>query len=78
MTDLHTHILPYIDDGAENETESLSMLLRQQQQGIRNIALTSHFDCETVTVDEFLAQLRQLGFEEKSFSILNFGVLSDE
>ena len=43
MTDLHTHILPGMDDGARNVAMSLKMLHTQKQQGVDTIALTPHF-----------------------------------
>ena len=54
MIDLHTHILPGIDDGAENETTSLRMLLMQQREGVDRLFLTPHFDCRKGSVEEFL------------------------
>lgn len=54
MTDLHCHLLPAIDDGAENEEEALELLRVQYQDSVRNIALTSHFDCERNQLDGFL------------------------
>lgn len=54
MTDLHTHILPCIDDGAKDLYEALALLKLQKQQNVRNIALTSHFDCEKIDVSVFL------------------------
>lgn len=54
MTDLHTHILPFMDDGAKDLDESVGLLLQQKQQGVSRIALTSHFDCETMDVNAFL------------------------
>lgn len=54
MTDLHTHILPGIDDGAPDLEASLRLLEMQRQQGVRNIAMTSHFSCDDGTVEDFL------------------------
>lgn len=54
MTDLHTHILPGMDDGARNGRESLAMLRREWEQGVRSLALTSHFYPEQETPEEFL------------------------
>jgi protein-tyrosine phosphatase len=42
LTDLHCHILPYVDDGAENLAEALEMLRMEQQQGVRTVVLTPH------------------------------------
>lgn len=54
MTDLHCHILPGIDDGAQNVQESLELIRRQMAQGVNQIALTPHFNAERITVDEFV------------------------
>lgn len=56
MTDLHSHILPGIDDGAR-DTECARLLLRREyEQGVRRVALTSHYDCEKLLPEEFLAR----------------------
>ena len=43
MTDLHTHILPGMDDGAQTPEESIAMLREQARQGVDTVALTPHF-----------------------------------
>ena len=43
MTDLHTHILPGIDDGAENADKSIAMLKMERDQGVTTVVLTPHF-----------------------------------
>ena len=43
MIDLHTHILPKMDDGARSTEESLQMLRMQWQQGVKTVVLTPHF-----------------------------------
>lgn len=43
MTDLHTHILPGIDDGAKDAQESLAMLRMEREQGVDTVVLTPHF-----------------------------------
>lgn len=43
MTDLHTHILPGMDDGAKTVEESLQMLRMEQSQGVDTVVLTPHF-----------------------------------
>ena len=42
MVDLHAHILPGIDDGAENLQESIQMCRMAYQDGIRTIVATPH------------------------------------
>ena len=43
MTDLHTHILPGMDDGAESVEMSLDMLRMERDQGVDAVVLTPHF-----------------------------------
>lgn len=41
--DIHTHILPGIDDGATNVEESMEIIHYLYNQGITDIVLTSHY-----------------------------------
>lgn len=43
MTDLHTHILPGMDDGAKDLEMSLEMLRQEREQGVDTVVLTPHF-----------------------------------
>lgn len=43
MIDLHTHILPFLDDGAKNYEEALAMLCCAEEDGIDIVAGTPHF-----------------------------------
>lgn len=43
MIDLHTHILPGIDDGAEDEEASGKLLDALVSQGVNKIVFTSHY-----------------------------------
>ena len=43
MTDLHTHILPGMDDGAKTTEDSLMLLRLQRDQGVDTVVLTPHF-----------------------------------
>lgn len=48
--DIHSHILPCIDDGAKNMTEALELLKIMGSQGVTDVIATSHFyaDCESL------------------------------
>ena len=55
LVDIHSHILPGVDDGASNTAESIEMLKIAYEQGIRTIVATPHygkfsdnFDSETI------------------------------
>ena len=63
MTDLHCHILPGMDDGAKDTAVSLELLRREYEDGVRNIAFTSHFNSERTTVEAF-TEKRQTAFEQ--------------
>lgn len=54
ITDLHCHLLPGIDDGAFDRAEALKLLKAEYNSGVRQIALTSHFNCEDQNLTEFL------------------------
>ena len=44
--DMHTHILPDIDDGSKSEEESLKMIDLAYREGIRYICATPHYNVE--------------------------------
>lgn len=54
MIDIHTHILPELDDGANSVEEARSMLMLQRQQGVDRIFLTPHFYPEEMALETFL------------------------
>lgn len=54
MTDLHTHILPGMDDGAKDPDSARALLERQALQGVNRIALTSHYHCASEPPEAFL------------------------
>lgn len=53
MTDLHSHILPGIDDGAKDEVVSAALLQAQLSSGVTQIACTPHFYSERQSIEEF-------------------------
>lgn len=54
MTDLHTHILPGMDDGSKNTETSLAMLQSEYKQGVDTVVLTPHFYRDMEKPSEFL------------------------
>lgn len=42
MADIHCHILPYVDDGAEHLAETEQILIEQAKQGVRLVCATPH------------------------------------
>ena len=43
MIDIHAHILPSIDDGARNASETFDMIREAEKNGITEIIATSHY-----------------------------------
>ncbi len=54
MNDLHTHILPSMDDGANQVEMSLQMLRQEHLQGVSEVALTPHYYRKDETIFKFL------------------------
>ena len=63
MTDLHSHVLPGIDDGSRSIEESLAMLTELKRQGISAVAVTPHFYASEMTPEAFFEK-REAAFEE--------------
>ncbi len=65
--DIHTHILPGIDDGSDSMEESIRMLRLAYEQGIRTIIATPHYipGAHNVPV-EHLGMVRERVQEEAS------------
>lgn len=56
VTDLHSHVLPGLDDGSGSLEESLAMLRETASQGITRMVATPHFDPLRDTPEAFLAR----------------------
>lgn len=54
MIDLHSHILPGVDDGSESPEMSHAMLDLLQQQGVQVVVATPHFYATKDAPDKFL------------------------
>ena len=59
MTDLHTHILPGMDDGPKDLDTALALLEQEAEQGVHHVALTSHYHCEGEALSSFLDRREQ-------------------
>ncbi|NLL01336.1 MAG: hypothetical protein GX271_11850 [Clostridiales bacterium] len=53
MIDIHTHILPYMDDGAKDTGEAMKMIDFLRFQGIDIAVCTPHFDPSSSSIKEF-------------------------
>lgn len=58
LMDLHCHILPYVDDGAEDLDEALMLLQLQREQGVGCVVLTPHSRTKLFETDDHVI-LRQ-------------------
>ena len=65
MTDLHTHILPNVDDGADGVETSLALITAEKEQGVREIVLTPHYYGQKISPAKFLEN-RRVAFEKIS------------
>lgn len=54
LIDVHCHILPGIDDGAQDIETSLKMIESLKNQGAKKILLTPHYYSDTISLDDFL------------------------
>lgn len=54
ISDLHCHILPGIDDGAQDLDSAITLLKEQKEQGVTQIVFTPHFWSFQKTVRQFL------------------------
>jgi len=71
LIDWHSHILPGIDDGSRNTSESEELINALALQGVSTIIATPHFYANDETVEAFLER------RNKAFEILK-GELSEE
>ena len=54
ITDIHTHILPGVDDGARNLETACQMLTVEKDGGVDRVLLTPHFYPQEEEIDAFL------------------------
>ncbi|MEH7378281.1 tyrosine-protein phosphatase [Neobacillus drentensis] len=70
MIDLHSHILPGIDDGARDLSESIEMAKKAAEQGIHTIVATPHhlnnrYENPKQTIIDRVRELNKVLLEEK-------------
>lgn len=54
MIDIHTHILPQLDDGSTSVDESIKMLGILSDEGVDTIVATPHFYMDSIDINQFL------------------------
>lgn len=67
MIDIHSHILPGVDDGAAAPYDSAELLKQMQKQGVTVAAATPHFYPGNMAVDDYIeTRARSLDSIKKS------------
>ena len=51
--DIHTHILPNVDDGAKNMETAIKLLEMLKEQGVTDVVATPHFYPDEDNAEEF-------------------------
>ena len=72
MIDVHSHIIPNVDDGSHSVEETFKMIEEAKQAGFTDIILTSHF-----LLNHYETNANELVFwkekiQESSFKIILF------
>ena len=63
LIDFHTHVLPDMDDGARDASESVKILEALAAQGVGIVYATPHFYADMESVSDF-AQRREKAYRE--------------
>lgn len=74
MLDIHTHILPMMDDGSRSLRQSECMLRQEMKQGIDWVVLTPHYYADRETPNDFLRR-RKTSIELLESGIPDFSQL---
>ena len=72
--DIHTHVLPGIDDGAEDWDTCLEMLRRSAESGIKAVIATPHYfpwrtNCSPKEIEELCLQAKKKLLEKHGIAI---------
>lgn len=66
LVDIHSHILPGVDDGSPDVETSVKLLEMCKEQGITDIVATPHFDASVNNIEEFEYSVSQALSELKA------------
>lgn len=58
MLDIHSHILPGVDDGSKSLDESVKILEMMKEQGITDVIATPHFYAFRENLEEYLKKIQ--------------------
>lgn len=59
LLDIHSHILPAVDDGAKNVDEALKILEMMKKDGITDVIATPHFYPDSDNLGEFKSRTQE-------------------
>ena len=70
MIDIHSHILPGIDDGAKTLEDSMEMIREAVNEGITDLFATSHYMdrtylADTKTREQLIGQIQEVILKEQ-------------
>lgn len=78
MLDIHSHILPGVDDGPESIEASIEVLKRMKEQAITHVIATPHFNAARQDIDEHkknvLSSYKQLISACKGIDVPNISI----
>lgn len=60
MIDIHTHIIPQLDDGPQSVEESLLLIRQAAEQGVTDIIATSHYRLPLFDNSDYLVKYNKL------------------
>ena len=65
LSDIHCHLVPYVDDGAADIEDALELIKDEYSQGVRHIVMTPHlrnsmFDTKVSDVKDQFAELKHI------------------
>lgn len=67
MLDIHSHILPGVDDGSKSLDESVRILEMMKEQGITDVVATPHFYAFRENLEEYLKKIQYSYNQLKSY-----------
>lgn len=83
MIDLHTHLLPGVDDGAETIEQSVAVLAQFKKQGVSTLCCTPHLKASEFgqapchELDELLEELRTQAGDDSPRLVRGFEIMLD-
>ncbi len=57
LIDIHSHILPAVDDGSKNIATSIKLLEMMKEQGITDVVATPHFIASEQSLEEHISNI---------------------